>query len=239
MLKRYSNHIKIFLLAGCLIFLFAFTNERNSRRQVVKTAVIFKKDPSLYITAGEVNKLLVQSNEKVTDMPGEKVVLNHLEKALNAHPMIREAQVYLTIPGICTAAIEQRQPIARVVADNPYYLDSDGKAMPLSPHFSARVPLVYGEVDKKGMEDCYKLAKYVYEDDFLRTYIVGIFREKGSLMVQTRTDSFLVKIGDCGHLDKKFKKFKAFYQKATKDSLLNTYSLINLEFKNQVVCTKK
>lgn len=239
MLKRYLDSIKIFLLAGCLIFLYAFTNERNSKRQVAKTDIIFREQSPLFITNLEVNKLLVQSNRKVTDMRREKVVLNRLEKALNAHPMIREAQVYFSVPGVCKVSIEQRRPIARVVADEAYYIDANGNPMPLSPHFSARVPLVSGEMDKKGLEDCYKLANYIDRDSFLKMYVTAIYRKAGSLMIQTRTDLFLVKIGDSGNLDKKFKKFKAFYQKASKDSLLDTYSLVNLEFKNQVVCTKK
>jgi len=32
---------------------------------------------------------------------------------------------------------------------------------------------------------------------------------------------------------------KAFYQKAKKDDMLSKYSKVNLQFDNQVVCTKK
>ena len=40
-------------------------------------------------------------------------------------------------------------------------------------------------------------------------------------------------------IETKFQKFKAFYKLTKKDSLLDNYSLINLNFKDQVVATKK
>jgi len=39
-------------------------------------------------------------------------------------------------------------------------------------------------------------------------------------------------------LDKKVNNLKVFYQKALKEQTLNNYSKINLQFDNQVVCTK-
>jgi len=41
------------------------------------------------------------------------------------------------------------------------------------------------------------------------------------------------------NLDKKISNLKAFYQKAKKDKTLYKYSKVNLQFENQVVCTKK
>ena len=39
-------------------------------------------------------------------------------------------------------------------------------------------------------------------------------------------------------LDKKINNLKAYYNKALKNNLLNSYSKVNLKFDNQVVCTK-
>ena len=45
-------------------------------------------------------------------------------------------------------------------------------------------------------------------------------------------------VGTTKDLDKKMNNFKAFYQKAKKDKLLQTYKTVNLHFDRQVVCTK-
>ena len=39
--------------------------------------------------------------------------------------------------------------------------------------------------------------------------------------------------------NKKINNLKAFYQKAMKDDTLNSFSVVNLRFDKQVICTKK
>ena len=60
-----------------------------------------------------------------------------------------------------------------------------------------------------------------------------------TIYLKLRQNSFKVDLGKVKQLDKKFDNLKAFYQKALKDKTLNTYSKVNLQFDNQVVCTKK
>jgi cell division protein FtsQ len=54
-----------------------------------------------------------------------------------------------------------------------------------------------------------------------------------------RLNSFTIQLGSLKALDKKINNLKAFYQKAMKDNTLESYSVVNLKFDNQVICTKK
>jgi cell division protein FtsQ len=56
--------------------------------------------------------------------------------------------------------------------------------------------------------------------------------------MRTRDCSFEILIGDLNRLDQKIINFKAFYQKAKKDSLLKDYKQVNLKFNQQVVGIK-
>jgi cell division protein FtsQ len=58
------------------------------------------------------------------------------------------------------------------------------------------------------------------------------------LYLRLRQCGFLVKLGDANFLDKKINNLKAFYQKSLKEKTLNDYSRVNLQFENQVICTK-
>ena len=60
-----------------------------------------------------------------------------------------------------------------------------------------------------------------------------------TIILKTRVLDFEIVLGNLDKLDKKINNFKAFYQKAKKDKSLNKYSKVNLQFENQVVCTKK
>jgi cell division protein FtsQ len=57
--------------------------------------------------------------------------------------------------------------------------------------------------------------------------------------LDVRKMDFNIYFGKVERLDTKFNNFKAFYKKAHKDELLNTYKMVDLQFGNQVVCTKK
>ena len=83
------------------------------------------------------------------------------------------------------------------------------------------------------------LLNFINQDDFLKKNIIGIHVEaSNAYQLKFRLENFMVHLGTVGNLDKKFENFKAFYVKAKKDKVLDTYKMISLEFDNQVVCTK-
>lgn len=223
-----------------VIFLFAFSTTKNGARKVSDVEVNFTSENNLFITDESVNKLLIQNEEGVTNMPKEILDLNGLETALKSNPMIKNAEVYLTVNGEVRADVEQRKPIARVATNASFYIDDEGKFMPLSANRSARVPLVTGQVLKNDLEDVFHLAKMIHEDQFLKIHIVEIHQGRNKYFtLKTRSLDFEIYLGALDHLDKKINNLKAFYQKAMKDQTLPNYKKVNLQFENQVVCTKK
>lgn len=233
------KHLRTLLSGICLLGLFAFTNHRNSQREIREMKVEFIGDENLYMTEDAVNKLLIQKYGALSDVPQDKVVLSNAEELLEAHAMVRDAEVYLALDGVLTAKIEQRKPIGRVEGLKKYYLDEDGKPMPLSKNHSARVPIITGDLTGKALEDIYQILKYINKDDFLRKNVIGIHVEsEEQYQLKFRMDRFVVYLGGVEDMDKKFRNFKAFYAKALKDKTLDEYLSVSLEFDNQVVCTK-
>ena len=200
----------------------------------------FTSENNLFITHETVNKLLIQNDSNITKVPKEILDLNDLETALKSNPMIKTAEVYLTVNGEVRADVEQRKPIARVNTNASYYIDEDGLFMPLSENRSARVPLITGHILKNDIGSVYQMARKIHEDEFLKVHIVEIIQHPdNSISLKTRELDFEIFIGRLVHLDKKINNLKAFFQKAIKDGTLANYSKVNLQFNNQVVCTKK
>ena len=234
------NYIKGILLLGLVVFLYAFSSHKNNSRSVTKIAVQFTGNENVYITTEMVNKLLIQNQEQLFNLPKDNLDLKEMEFLLESNEMIKSAQVYLTVNGEVRTKIEQKQPIARVYSDTTFYIDEDGLWMPLSPQHSARVPLVTGVVEKEDLEAVYKMALKIYKDPFLKTYITEIHQnENKEISLKMRLSEFEILVGYLENLDKKIKNLKAFYQKAKKDKVLDVYKTVNLQFDNQVVCTKK
>jgi cell division protein FtsQ len=221
-------------------FLYAFSSSRNEAKKISELEVKFLGDNNLFITHESVNKLLIQNGESITNVPKEILDLNGLENALKSNAMIKTAEVYLAVNGKVRADVVQRKPIARVSTNASYYIDDEGKYMPLSTNYTAHVPIVTGSVEKNNLANIFKIASKIYEDEFLKTHIVEIHQEQDqTLSLKTRVYDFEIELGDLNDLDKKINNLKAFYQKAKKDKTLSSYKKVNLQFNNQVVCTKK
>ncbi|NRD21676.1 hypothetical protein HNV10_00385 [Winogradskyella litoriviva] len=239
-MKINYNYIKVIILIGVVGFLFAFSNHRNKDRIVGEPSINFLGENKLFITETNVSKLLIVNQEPVSKQPKEIIDLNELEFALNSNPMIKEAQVFMSVNGGLSAEIEQKRPIARVNTNASYYIDDEGGFMPLSYNYAARVPLVTGNIDKNKLQNVFQFAKAVDEDDFLKKYVIEIRQNNDNTIdFKIRKSDFIVHVGTLKQLEKKINNFKAFYQKAFKDKILDSYAVVNLKFDKQVICTKK
>tara|TARA_B100001059_G_scaffold202_1_gene195 strand:- start:1088 stop:1591 length:504 start_codon:yes stop_codon:yes gene_type:complete len=162
-----------------------------------------------------------------------------MESILLENPMIKNAEVYVTIDGILGVNVTQRKPVARVKNEPDFYLDEDGEKMPLSAEYSARVPIVSG-ISEHQYAGISALIKEIENDDFFKELIVGMdIVNENDVVFSVRKNRFKVLFGPPVEIENKFQKFKAFYKILKRDSLLENYSLINLKFKNQVVATKR
>ncbi|MFC2147213.1 cell division protein FtsQ/DivIB [Bacteroidota bacterium] len=233
------NYIKFVGLIICITGLYAFSGHRSDSRTVEGITLKFTGENNLYLTQSMVNKLLIQNYGIIKNMPKEKLDLDTIEKVIEANEMVKSAQVYLTISGELTSNIVQRQPIGRVEGITKFYLDEEGKNMPLSSNHSARVPIITGNITGKSLEDVYVILNYINRDNFLRKNVIGIhIEDEENYQLKFRLENFVVNLGNVDDLEQKFNNFKAFYTKAAKDKTLENYNIVSLEFNNQVVCTK-
>src|SRR5690606_4729697 len=155
------------------------------------------------------------------------------------NPMVRDAQVYVTVDGRLGATIEQRKPVGRVPATPDYYLDADGKKMPLSEVYSARVPIITG-VSKNNFKEVTPVLLKIENDEFMKNTVIGIDRKaNGDIELKLRKMDFTVLFGKPENIEKKFQNFKALYKKTKQDSTLYGYNKVNLKFDSQVIATKK
>lgn len=233
------DNVRLFVIAGVVIFLYSFSSKRNGSRHFVAADVEFA-DTEEFITPEKVNKLLIQNFNTVASITKEKLDLNSVEKRLESNPMIDDAEVFATVDGRLKAVVRQRVPVARVYeGGESYYIDYKGAKMPLSENSTARVLLLNGALNVVDKSKLYSLVKYIYDDAFLRKNIIGIeVTANGSLKMMNRNYSYVILFGRMVNVEKKFNNYKAFFQNAVKDTLIENYKTINLKFTQQVVCTK-
>lgn len=217
---------------------FAFSSSQNNAKPISEVEVSFIGDNNLFISKTKVDKLLIQNNDYIKCVSKDILDLKALENKLSSHDMIENSEVYISINGILKIDIKQRNPYARVISDPSFYIDNNGTKMPLSDNYSARVLLVHGLNDESKIDYVFNLIKTIRNDEFLNLHVTDILINKSDISLRVRNCDFEVLVGDLNNLETKIKNFKAFYQKAYRDKILNNYKKVNLQFNNQIVCTK-
>ena len=182
------------------------------------------------------------------------------EKLMNNHS-IKEVQVYKTIDGQMVVNVKQRRPIVRIFSNNEsYYIDDQGNLMPLSNKYTARLPIVSGNLNesfakryqfnynnlndslvrKTLLDDIYKMADFIDKSEFWKAQIEQIDVNKvHEFELVPKVGNHKIVFGGVDNLEGKFEKLMVFYKKGLSKTGWNEYSEVNLKYKNQVVCTKR
>ena len=230
--------IKLFFLLVLISGLFYSTISVNNLRDISKTDIYIHDSSNLFITKDSIKSAVI---EIITtkNIHKSSVHLKALEFELNKIELVRKSDVFIDVNGTIVIDIEQRKPIARFI-DNKSYLDEDGLVMPKSKYYSARVPVIKGYANTQDqLALIYKLSNYIKDDKFLSQSATEILIDSNSnFSIKLRDYRFKILIGQLNNLDLKIKNFKAFYINASANQILNKYSVINLQFDNQVVCVK-
>ncbi|MBC7524323.1 MAG: cell division protein FtsQ [Flavobacterium sp.] len=239
---KYFNwiNVRLVLMLALIIFLYSFTSNRNSNRKLKGATVVFVGDNNNFVKQETVNKLLIENKTDVKTIEKVELNLNRLEKSINKQEMIQKSEVFVSVDGVLKAVVVQKTPVARVFNEQgSFYIDYEGNTMPLSDNFTARVPIVLGEISTKNKTKLSNLLKTIYNDEFLKKNIIGIqIMPNDDLIMSNRNFNYQIQFGKLMNEEKKFKNYKAFFQKAILDSTLSKYKIINLKFTQQVVCTK-
>ncbi|WP_347173613.1 cell division protein FtsQ/DivIB [Polaribacter uvawellassae] len=239
-MKKATTYLFFVLLIASLVFLYSFSSVKNSNKKIKKITIEFAEGNNDFLTQEMVNKLLIQNSKELTNQPKSVIDLQELEHAVLLNPYIESATVFYTIDGELKTIVKQRTPIARVNSVNSsYYIDKHGFKVPLSDNYSARVILITGNINKENLQEFTKFVNVILADDFLKKEIIGIDKtQNNEFILSVRSGQYKIEFGFLEDINVKFKKLKAFYNKAFVDKTIEQYKTINLKYHNQVVCAK-
>jgi cell division protein FtsQ len=249
-----------------LIFVMSFAGRSHAVRVCQKLDItIERQNEDLFIKEVDVINLLNDHSKLPTGQPISAINVSDLENLILSHPAVQTCDVFITVGGDVTIKMLQRKTIARVTNMNneSYYFDSRGKLMPWSDQYTSPVLFINGyfaenygvmyqrEFDSWSLDsalrspilldDAWQIAKRIEADTFLRAQIVQVYvTSDKQFQLIPRVGDHVINLGDISDLGKKLEKLLIFYR----DGLNRTgswtdYSLIDLQYKNQIVCTKK
>ncbi|MEO6884381.1 MAG: hypothetical protein ABI199_10215 [Bacteroidia bacterium] len=253
------------LLAGLLVLL-GFVSKKQDAMLCKSLEINIKNsDGNFFINQDDIKKMIHSKGDSIVNQPFSTVNIFGLENTLDNNAYIADAEVYSTVNGDVKINVQQRQPLVRLFDKDgeSFYIDVTGKLMPLSDEYTSRVLVVNGNLQESyakyyndNMNDVWKdstlnkqtmlgsiytLATYINGDSLLKAQFEQIYvSEDSDFVLIPRVGKNKIVLGDASDLDEKFNKLKVFYREG-----LNTtgwwdkYAIINLKFKDQIVCTKK
>lgn len=203
---------------------------------------------NFFIDKEDVRKIISSyTGDDITQIETESFNLGSMEAELKRDVWIKNAELYFDNNSVLQASVEEREPIARVftVNENSFYIDNTNMILPISDKLSARLPVFTGfptdnkvlsKPDSALLKNVNKLSLLIQKDSFLMAMIdqVNITPQRSFEMIPKMGDQVIV-FGDASDAEQKFYKLGLFYKKVMMKYGWNRYSVINLQYKGQVV----
>ncbi|MFM6926569.1 MAG: hypothetical protein ACKOU7_13765 [Ferruginibacter sp.] len=177
--------------------------------------------------------------------------LKKLEAELEKNVWIRSAEMFFDNNEVLKVVVQEREPIARVfsVTGTTFYIDNDLTMLPLSDKFSARLPVFTGfpsdkrvlsKTDSSLLGDIRTISLALQKDSFSMAMVeqVDIMAQRMFEMIP-KIGNQLIVFGDATDVETKLQKLKLFYKEVMVKAGWNNYSVINVQYKNQVVAKRK
>ncbi|WP_029906803.1 cell division protein FtsQ/DivIB [Prevotella sp. 10(H)] len=233
------------LLAGYLIFSVFYFKEKPKEGVCSGFQVEVKNSSGdeQFIETEDVLKFIKEKGLDPTGKQLKEVNTNAIEEAILANQLIKKANVFVTNDNAIKVALEERKPLLRVISSygENYYIDNEGAKMPLSRRFTAYLPIATGTIKEEfAKADLYKFALFLHNDKFWNAQIEQIVvLPNQDIKLIPRVGDHQIILGNLQGYEERLNKLLTFYENGLNETGWNKYSVINLKFDKQVVCTKR
>ncbi|MFM7017074.1 MAG: cell division protein FtsQ/DivIB [Bacteroidota bacterium] len=253
-------------IAGMLVLL-GFVNYKQTNTICKNVIVAINEGEGHDFVDGNDILQLVNSKGKLVGKSLANINKKLLEKIVMSSPFVERVEVYSTLDGNLHIDAWQRDPIVRVynMQNEQFFIDKSGAFMPVSEKYTPSVVVANGYIYNTYAEmkiappptfknsnnidsltiprminQVYRVASFIAADTFWSANTQQIYvNELQEIELVPRVGDHRILLGDTTDLQDKFNRLFLFYKKGLSNTGWNKYSLINLKFKNQVVCTKK
>jgi cell division protein FtsQ len=257
--------IVVWVLLACgMVFLLGFSyKEHDSITCKSYNIDIDYGDADRLVTVDDIYTIVKQTGNLLKGQKFGYINAEKIESSIRRQPYVAKANVYLTIDGVAEVKVVQRQPILRVFNQRgeSFYLDGTGSLLPLNPDFSARVMIANGSIPEPFskfdnylqdsirvrdssnynsiMINLYSLSMYIIKDPFLKALIDEIYVNKnGEMELIPKFTNQVILFGGIENIEEKFNRLRIFYKQGLNITGWSKYNVINIKYKNQVVCSK-
>jgi cell division protein FtsQ len=242
----------LLLAIAAVVLLVAAINKKDDKKCKAIEISMNGNASNFFVEESDVLAIIkkVQLNE-IVGSPISSINLRLLETELEKSTWINKAELFFDNTETLKVNIEEREPIARLFTTNgtSFYIDSMLYKLPLSDKFSAKVPvftgfpsdkIVMSALDTVILKQVKLLSVAIQQDSFYTAIIDQVdITPQATFEFIPKIGNQVIQFGTATDVEKKLQKLKLFYQKVMAKESWNKYSVINLQYANQIVAKRR
>ena len=256
--KRYSikkillTTLWVVLGAASVLLLAAAIRKKDTSRCKGVEITIKGADANVFVDEADIMQGIrqVESGDPV-GKPVGAFNLKMMEAQLEKNIWIKSAELFFDNNEVLRVNVQEREPVARVftATGNSFYIDQELTMLPLSDKFSARLPVFTGfpsdarvlaPADSSLLAEIRDVSLAIQQDTFCMALIDQVdITARREFDMLPKVGNQLIRFGTGTDAEDKLNKLKLFYKEIMATTGLAEYSVISLQYKNQVVAKKR
>ena len=257
------NRKKIFRVLSLVLWALIFSGVvfvlvsavQKEQKNICKEVLINIDESNGYKMINESEILSALWPENKGSIPQGKAVasfdLFNLERQVEKNPWVQSANIYFDTKQRMNIGVTQKMAVARIFTSdgNSYYLDSNFFLLPIKgdqvvsmPVFTNFYinPIKTSNQDSNTMSRIVSLARYISTDSFWMAQIESVnINSDNTFELITQVGNHRVVLGVRDDWNRLFKKLTALYSSMIENDSWDKYAMVDLQFTDQVVCTRK
>ena len=257
-MKKFLNILLLIMTLSATIALgvyFAYDYFHDNLKGLNLT--ITRGNDNGFIDYEETHNAVMNICDTANNVQINMIPLDSVVEMLNAIPWVMDVDANINLETYLDVEIVECNPIMRIYnkKGESVYLDNEGNIFPTRENHVPHLLVGSGNVNfsvrdlgnindsiymKTELPDLFKVMKEVISDDYARNCVKQVFvdKKKNYIFSLNSTDIIVI-FGDVNNIKEKLTKMRYFFNKMQGNPELDNYKEINLNYFNQVVCTKK
>lgn len=245
---KFSFFVILFLgVAAYVVYAMAFMSKADPEELCTDIVLNIKETPyAKFVDKVKVEEMLKSAKLYPKGLLMKDVDTRGIEGELQKNEFIESVDCYKSAKGKLCINIVQRTPVIYILPDNAtgYFIDSTGRIIPNTNYATNMIVATGNFSPDYAVNKLLPLGIFMQEDSFWNNQIEQIHvsarqGDKRVVELVPRVGNHIVYFGDMDGFEKKLRRLKIFYEKAMSKVGWNKYDKINLEYNNQIICTKQ
>lgn len=197
------------------------------------------RNERMYLTEAELSRLLQTEDLYPVGRCLDRGILHRIERTIEAHPMVRTAECFVTPHNEMRVRITQRVPLLRVqTPGDTYIIDRDRQVMPVRAAVKDSVLIARGAVGvQMASKQLADFAEWLENDPYWKSRVAYV-QVQSPQMVYIYLRGMAVPralIGSMRGYERKLKKLRTFLEHSAEAIQDKHYREVDLRYKGQVV----